>query len=215
MTNQTETRLDPIIVPQAHGADTTVDVFATTQPGPIGPVQQLHFHSPQSLKSQSARAWNVKEAIRKYCFERGYQIAHEDQRTITATYSAHAHSGYARNQLVTALRADPRYTAECRRAREAQDAVGHKFAPALEQLHNLVRALEEKAKEEGERIQKETAQVRAAILAEMELPPHLLPEDLQRLEQYGPGDCTTGVTLNRRTKELPTDLQPILNLLKD
>lgn len=202
--------MDEFTVKQDHGGDSVVTVHQDTRYDPFGGhIPLLVFHTGQSLKSQSGRAWNVKEAIRTYCYERGYRIEEETPQTITARYDPQTHSGYAFGQLRDAIQADPRYRAQMQRVDEAKVALVRKYGSSLSQLRNLIAALEKAAHEAEKQIDQETADVQAEIVAGLDLPPHLLPYQREALTKpFQPALLAFG-----RHQGLPDDLEAILALL--
>ena len=172
-----------LTVPQEHGKDSTVEITEDIQNGYPGPTRILRFYTDQSLASNSGRAWNVRKAIEDFCNKRGYRITDESQHEITAAYSAQAHSYRALDSLRKAIQADARYERALTDGKKAAQDVQGSYGPAIAQLNALILALKTRARSEFATVTKEIGWVQNSVIADLELPPHLLPADQEALHR--------------------------------
>lgn len=202
---------DQITVTQEHGQDSIVEVSEEMRDGYPSPVRLLHFYTSQSLTSQSGRAWNVYEAIKSYCRERGYSIIDSNQHSVTAQYDPRAHSQQAWYELREQIQSDPRYSVALTYAKEDAAKVQATFGPVISQVKNLLHALEHRTYAEYKEIQECLAQVQHEVLDDKELPTHLNNPDRESLER--PLYQLAFDHYQRYGDGLPDDLDSILGLL--
>ena len=200
------------IVPQDTGPDSTVTV---------SPMEEtLWFVSDQNLLSQSARAWNVRNAILNYARVRGYRVYNRDfyQFEAIATYEPDLHSCVEIDKVRKQVKADPHYQKAAQLAEAQAQTINKEYGRATHLLKNLTKALENRQRLELKRIGVQLSVAQREVIDNLFIPPVVnerdrgwLDKPFVKLEVDSYGNC--GVEFG----ELPDGetLLDLLTLLED
>lgn len=208
---------DKFSVEQKCGHNSTVRVEQGTRGTGRYERDTLIFETDQKLDTGSGRAHTVREAIRRYCNERGYRLRDGDfeRYGVEVAYDARHHSGILTYQLEERVRADERFQVAAAGVLQRRDVLCQQFGKQIKLLKNLVFALEEHRDDALCTLRDELIAVQVEILGSCDVPPQVSGFDRRRLFEpsYPLVEIRTPYYSGERRGELPESLDEALALI--
>jgi len=207
--------MSTITVEQNRGKDSTIEIRQETRNTFTGPTNYLIFHSDQALDTDSNRAWNVNDAIKKYCWQRGFQLPRKPERKYqtAAHYDRAHHSMVLKFGIQQQIEDDDRYALASAQARKRAEELGEKYSLAIAQLKHAAFVLSQQLESELKLERKRLKKLESKIVNETKKPVAMLDADYERLlDPFHP--LTRIEVRSKTTRELPDSFDAVLALLK-
>ena len=211
--------VETLVIKQARGQDSTVQVFSEVQRSWPRDKKALRFVSDQSLNVNSDRACSVLEAIENYAKPLGYdtQSSKPDKNEWIVTYDENFHSRMVEFQLREQVKADNRYQAHRDANIQQRDTINREYGIAIRQLKNLVTELEKRNRQELDALNGELIATQLEVLNGLDISAVLTYQHKKNL--FEPSYPIDRVSMDAyadygQRGNLPTSLDSALELLE-